>query len=44
MKYPLSLVAALCQMKYPLKVNMAMEHLPFEGAFPIEHGDFPLPC
>ena len=26
------------------ETNMAMENGPFEDAFPIEHGDFPLPC
>ena len=24
--------------------NMAMENVPFEHVFPIEHGDFLLPC
>ena len=26
------------------KTNMTMENPPFEDVFPIEHGDFPLPC
>ena len=29
---------------YPKKTNMAMENPPFEDVFPIENGDFPLPC
>ena len=28
----------------PPKTNMAMEHPPFEDVFPIEDGDFILPC
>ena len=26
------------------ETNMAMEHRPFEDLFPIENGDFSLPC
>ena len=29
---------------HPPKTNMAMENGPVEDVFPIEHGDFPLPC
>ena len=28
----------------PPKTNMTMENPPFEDAFPIENGDFPMSC